>query len=222
MANPVFKHAADLGNNGGASNNRSASYTKDAASNHLIAVGVGDTSIDDVNVPTFNSVAMTLIAKVKSQRWLYVYELFNPASGAQTLAWTAGSSHFMILGAADFANVGTRSNEGHSPDHDAFNTSITSSLITSLDNGLLVCVQMGFDGGFAPPGAGTGATRRAFDAGFGTWGIFDGNSVVSPAGATSIQTTRTVASELGQVAFVLYPALASGGAAVYYNSLSGY
>lgn len=215
MPNPVFKHAADLGDNGNAGGNwTTGNYTCDAASNYLICTVAADSG-DTVTSATFNGVSMTLITKVSSSRYHYTFELFNPSSGAHTFTVNQTGGGFLLVGAADYANVDTRGNQR--TDHQASNTVITSSITTTKDNGLIVCTVMGFDGN--APTAGTGATRRAYDASHGTWGIFDGNANVSPAGATSIQTQYGSAVELGQIAFILYPAaLVVGAASYYYNN----
>lgn len=45
-----------------------------------------------------------------------------------------------------------------------------------------------------PVTAGTGLTRRTTDATFGSWGLFDSNGVIHPAGSFSGTTNRTTST----------------------------
>lgn len=187
----AFVAAADGGNNGNSTASLTYSYTTGAGSNRLLLTCItGDTAADDISSVTYNGVAMTQIAKVlpPANRWSYFYYLLAPASGAHNLVITFGSIHFIISGSADYSGV----KQSAQPDASTTNTGspvgpadLATSLTTSANNSWVTMCGGGFSGSQAQL-AGTGATRRAVDGSFGTWGLFDSNAVVTPAGSYSI------------------------------------
>ena len=203
--NIAFNSAADLGNNGG-SGNFSASYTSGSGSHRLLVAciaGDDSTGTDSITGVTYNSVAMTLGAKkqVTGARWTYVYYLLNPASGANTLAITQTGGNFLVVGAADYTGV----KQSGQPDATATNdtggshaTSLTTSVTTVADKSWAIMCDQGPD---KQATAGTGATRRAVDAAFADWAIFDSNGAITPAGSYSMTALTTDGSSqiMGQV-----------------------
>ena len=191
----AFVGAADGGN---ASTTLTYSYTVGSGNNRLLVVAaVGGTITDDVSGATYNGVSMTLAVKQNpngnsSNRWVYLFYLLNPVSGAHNVVVSGGS--FVTSGAADYQNV----DQSGQPDATITNqgtgsiTTLTTSITTVANNSWPILVENGFGSG--PPAAGTGLTRRTFDAAFGTYGIFDSNGPVTPAGAYSMTTTRSTAS----------------------------
>jgi hypothetical protein len=194
----AFDNATDGGNvNPGTS--LTFSHTMGAGANGLIlACYNGDTfgGADDFTSDVFNSVALALYKKITSatggDRMSYIDGLLGPSSGAHNDVISCSSSHVIQGGAASYTNV----RQTAQPDASVTNfsaqgaTSLTTSITTTVDNCWVICLEGCYNSGSAP-GAGTGATRRAFDAANGGWGIFDSGGPVTPAGSYSIQTTRS-------------------------------
>lgn len=197
----AFVNAADGGNNGGSTSSLTFPYTVGSGSNRLLVVpfaGDSGSGADNITSVAYGGVAMTLAKKsvVTSQdRFVYLYYLLNPASGANNVVITAGTNHFILAGAADYTGV----KQSAQPDatttqvSGASASTLTTSLTTILDNCWAVLVEQGFNSS-ALPTAGTGLTRRTADAAFGTYGLFDSNGAITPAGAYAMTTNRTTAS----------------------------
>lgn len=164
----------------------------------LLVVGFsGDNfgGADDVSSVTYNSVAMTLAAKITSatggDRISYIYYLLGPATGAHNVVITCSSSHLIQGGAVSYTGVKASAQ----PDNTTTNfsstvaTSLTTSLTTVNDNCWTVLLHGCYDG--SSPTAGTGSTRRTFDGVDGGWALFDSNAAVTPAGS------KSMASNLG-------------------------
>jgi hypothetical protein len=196
----AFVGAADGGNNGGSTSSLTFSYTAGAGSNRLLVVGaLGDSSVDDVTGATYAGSAMTLAAKLAPggpvNRWAYLFWKVGPASGANNVVISASSTHFILAGAADYSGV----NPAGQPDATTTQagsgsiTSLTTSITTAANNSWTILLENSFDANI-PPTAGSGLVRRATDAAFGGWGLFDSNGAITPAGSYSMTTTRTNSS----------------------------
>jgi hypothetical protein len=191
----AFTGAADLLNNGGTTNTYTKAYTVGAGSNLLLVGLIGDLSIfgnDDITGITYAGVSMTLWKKCitgisATTRNSYLYALLNPATGANNVIISCTSNHYLIAVAADYSGVKTTGQ----PDATAIHTEVsltstsTGAVTTITDNDWVVLVSEGYDANKAPT-AGAGSTRRAFDAAFGTLGLFDSNGVVTPPGSYSM------------------------------------
>jgi hypothetical protein len=86
-----------------------AAYTCGSGANRLlIVVAFGDTS-DTLNAtaPTYAGVNMTLVAKVVAtgDRWLYMWYLVNPASGANNVVISSPTTTAIAAMAADYTGV---------------------------------------------------------------------------------------------------------------------
>lgn len=196
----AFVGAADGGNNGGTTSSRTFSYTCGSGSGRLLVVNfAGDTvaGSDNVTSVTYNSIAMTLIAKTVTggSRFNYAYYLLNPASGANNVVITVGSNHYIIANAADYSGVLALDNSTTHVTGSSVNT-LTSSLTTIADNSWVTLFEEGYNGNPLPT-AGTGAIRRTADAAFGSVAVFDSNGVITPAGSYSMTTNRTSNSASG-------------------------
>jgi hypothetical protein len=223
----AFDAATDLGNNGGIGA-LTANHTMGAGSSGLIlACYNGDNfgGADDITSDTFNSVALSLLKKITAatggDRLSYIDGLLAPASGTHAVSITPGSAHLVQSGAVSYTGV----KQSGLPDASTTNfsaqgaTSLTTSITTTVANCWVVLLEGCYDNGNAPA-AGTGATRRVFDATNGGWGIFDsGGPVVSP-GSYSMTTTRsTNPFNLAIVHVLVSIAPDTGGAAVTYPQL---
>lgn len=193
----AFNAAVDGGNNGGLNSLLSWNHTVSAGANPALVIGVaGDTSVDDVQLPTFNGISATLLAKqttlFTNNRKSYLFLVLGPTSGTHTVQVTCTGTHYLLGGSADYTGVAQSGQPDASLAEIGANSNITtftSSLTTVADN----CWTVLFENGYANnagPSAGAGLTSRATDAALGTWGLFDSNAAVHPAGAYSMTTTR--------------------------------
>lgn len=185
----AFVAAADLGNSTATS--RTISYTCGSGSNRLLIVTVqGDLTTDDITSVTYNGVAMTQINKTLGARWMYMYYLLNPASGANNVVATFGSSHFIGLLGADYTGVA----QSGQPDASTINTysydgyDTTTALTTVAANAWCVIYITGIGG--APPAvfANGNCTRRTYDAANLYGGFFDSGPVVTPGSNSTTQS----------------------------------
>ncbi len=196
-----FDNAQDLGNNGGTTNSQSGSYTATGTNLIGLVLILGDqiTGSDDISSVTWGGVSCSLLRAygpvlTGSDRFMYVYYILSPATGSQTIAVTAASTHYLIVGAASYAGA----RQSAQPDNTTTNvsgstgdTTLTTSLTTVANNSWTFVFESGFTSGNTPPAAGTNSTRRTFGAAFGNWGFFDSNGPVTPAGSFSMTTTRS-------------------------------
>ncbi len=210
----AFDSSVDGVNNGGSG---TLTFAFNNVAGDIVCVGIaGDTGsgADDITGVTYNAVSMTLAQKnVASSinRNLYLYYLLGPATGSHNVAITISGSHYLLAGAISLSGA------KQSAQPDANNTglsagpqtSLTTSVTTVADNCWTVLLEGAYDSN-NPPGAGTGSTRRVFDAAFGTWGLFTGGPK-TPAGSTSMQTTRPNAQQIGHVMASFSPAAAAAG-----------
>jgi len=180
-----FVGAADLGNNGG-SGTLSVSYTCGSGSGRLLVVGIkGDIGGDNITGVSYGGVGMTLAAKHTSSfggnRWIYLYYLLNPASGSNTVQITT-SGGYVIAGAVDYAGVSGSGQPDATYDANLVGpaTSITGTITPAAGGTWAVMVAGGYTGGTIA--AGTGSTRRTYDAAFSTYGLFDSDAATLAAG----------------------------------------
>lgn len=163
-----------------------ATYTLSHNSNgDILWVGLfGDTS-DTLTSITYNGVAMTLVQKLGvgfGDRWIYLYYLLNPASGANNLVINFSGS----TAAKAICVSYTGAKQSGQPDasnswNDAFVASISHSVTTTADNCWMIFIAK--TNGAGTPSAGTGSTSRG---GSNSFALFDSNGPITPAGAYSM------------------------------------
>lgn len=198
-ANIAFVGAADGGNVTATS--LTFNYTVGAGSNLLVVPLIGDfaSGVDDISGVTYNGAALTLAAKRNpaeaNQRWTYLYYKLGPSTGTHSLVITAGSSHFLAAGAADYSGVAALDTTTTNGTPTTV-TTLTTSITTVANNSWVILCTEGFSSNAAPT-AGTGSTRRAFEGSFGAWGLFDSNSAITPAGSYSMTTGYPTATTNG-------------------------
>lgn len=184
--------AADLGNNGGSTTSLTTSFTVGSGSDRLLVVGVVcDITSDLVTGVTYNSVAMTLIAKVNSggHRWTYMYYLVNPASGAHNVVISISSTAYVLGLAASYTGV----NQTGQPDAStsqtaAANNLIATSLTTVADNSWQVLVA---EANSTLRGTAS-AELLARDNAFDIFSIFDSLAGKTPPGSKNMTITQGV------------------------------
>jgi hypothetical protein len=172
----------------------------------------GNAASDIITGATYGGVATTLVGKQlpdpSGSRWQYLFGLIAPATGANNVVISAsGTCDFIIAVSADYSGV----YQSLQPDASAVNqlaagsTSLTSSVTTVADNDWVVLGHQGYFSNQAPS-AGTGATRRIYDATFGAVAIFDSGGVVHPAGSYSMTTSYAgTASPFGHLLAAMKP-----------------
>lgn len=194
----AFNAAADGGNNGGTTNSLTFSYTCSSGSNRLLLVAfLGDviSGNDDITGVTYNSVSMTQIAKITAgganNRILYFYYQLNPSTGANNVVINCTNNHYLLAGAADYTGVSALDNSGTNPGSGSIAT-LTTSVTPVAANCWVMLADNSVDvgAGSRAPVAGSGSTRRTFDAAFIDWAIFDSNAAVTGGSAYSM-TTKT-------------------------------
>src|SRR5215471_4179587 len=191
----AFDTATDGGNNGGTTTSLAFNHT--CASNAVLLVGVlGDYiigGIDNITSVTYNGTAMTLVAKNAvdggsgSDRYQYLYVLGTCPSGTHSVSISAATTHYLLAASISYTGVNNSTPIDVSTVHIGTTApSLTTSLTTSANNEWTVVFAESFQGRLAPT-AGTGTTRRVFDATFGFLGFFDSNGPRG-AGSNSLQT----------------------------------
>lgn len=216
----AFNAAADGGNNGGGSAGLTFAYTCGSGNNRLLVVLVlGDTSVNDVTGVTYNGVSMTLAAPPglapggPDNRWLYLFWLIAPATGTNNVVISASSTHFILGGAADYTGVSQTGQPDATTTHAGSGsiTSLTTSITTVADNSWAVLAEN--NGGGLPPTANTGTIRRAVDAAFSAWGLFDSNGPVTPPGSFGMTTDTGLPSNTILHVIASFSPAGSGAAA---------
>jgi hypothetical protein len=184
-------------------------------SDRLLFVGfVWDPGPDDVVSVTYNSVAMTLVAKILTGGLnRYLYRLIAPATGANNVVITTTGGHTIFGGAASYTGADQTSQPAGTTNNSASGaTSLLTSVTTTVDQAWTMLFEGSYNGN-PEPDAGTGATKREADGAFGTWGLFDSGAAISPAGSYSMTTTRSSAPdrEIGHIMVALNPPGGGGG-----------
>lgn len=195
----AFVGATDLGNTAGTAT-WTVAYTCGSGANRLLVFCFMSASVDRVTTVTYGGAAMTLLDKgaqtaggVINGRWCYFYYLLSPASGANNIVVSASASNdFFWGGAADYTGVPAAVDAHTSQISGGAVNTLTTSLTTVADNCWTILAELGYQGNNAPT-AGTGSTLRVADGTFGTFGIFDSNGVIHPAGSYSMTTNRGAA-----------------------------
>jgi hypothetical protein len=192
----AFDAAVDGTSNGG-TGTLSFNHTV-TGTNPLILTGFGGDVIggaDDITAVNFNSIAQTLLEKItvatSGDRITYCYGLTGQ-TGTHSVAVSESGSHLLQGGASSYSGVKqTGFLDNHTTNFSSAGAlSLTTNITPSAANCWVVVVEGCYNSG-APPGAGTGATRRTFDATNGGWGIFDSNGPVTAGSPYSITTTRS-------------------------------
>jgi hypothetical protein len=201
--------ALDAATNGGFDGTSSLTFSHTCSgSDRVLFVGfVWSTSDDDVTGVTYNGVAMTLVAKNLTGMNRYLYRLVAPATGANNVVINTTNGHTIFAGAVSYTGADATQPSSATTNSSASGaTSLLTSTTTTVDQAWVVLLEGSFNGN-PEPGAGTGATKRAADSSFGTWGFFDSGAAISPAGSYDMTTTRTSATdrEIGHIAIPINP-----------------
>lgn len=183
-----------------------------SGSNRILFVGVlGEVGSDVITGVTYNSVSMTLVDKAltPSDRYLYLFYLIAPATGANNIVVSASSSTYMqgtgvsYTGAKQTSPIDS-SNTGTLTESGVGTSTFTVSTTVVADNCWLVGAVNALG---ATMSMGTGTTDRQID--YGTpGGIIDSNGTVS-TGSQSLQVTTTPKRNMAMVLCSLAPSTAT-------------
>ncbi len=191
----AYVNSADLGDNGGTSNNRSSAFDATGA-NLLVVSVVGDLrgGFDDITGVTYAGVTIPPTQSIKNisgasiERYTYLYYLLAPTTGSNSVVVSCTNNHFLLIGAACYSGVG----QTGQPDATAVSvqtvgsSTFTSSITTVANNSWAVLFSE--NSGTAVSG-GTGTTLRAFGVTYNDWGLFDSNGPLTPAGSYGMTST---------------------------------
>lgn len=214
----TFDNAADVAQNAGSGNIAGSPYTVGSGSNRFLFVSiVGDVlgGSDDISSVTYAGVSMSLSIKQTTansdNRFTYLYYLAAPATGSNNVAvsCTSPCPHYVLVGASSYAGVAQVTPEATTSAIQPTNGNITTTLTTLTNNDWTILMAQTDSFG---PTAVSGATRRAVDATYGNWSLFDSNGAITPAGMTSmIVTNDPLANGITTLMVAIAPFTAAGG-----------
>ncbi len=187
--------SADLGNNGGTTNNLVVSYSVTAGSTLLRICFLGDltTGSDDITIVRYAGVDATpefksiLGTGSSGNRFKYSYAIYNPATGSNSVQIFSTNVHYLLGGVAEYSGAVAFDATGEGTAITG-STTLTASVTTIADNCWAGAFLEAFDNVDAPT-AGAGMTMRVTDVAFKSWGIGDSNGPKHPAGAYSMTGT---------------------------------
>jgi len=210
-----YNSSADHGTN--TSTSWTKSYTAPTLTDGMLVICiVGDVigGNDDITGVTYNGVAATLIRKntagSANNRFLYMYAIAGPTSGAHNWVITNTNSHFRSATIGAYEGMSsTFPPDSSAANQNTTNTTLTSSTtVVSASSWLVMCGSQSYTGSGLT--AGTGTTKRVQEAGFLTNALFDSNGTVS-TGSQSLQYTTGAATDNVAIVASFAPA---GGAPV--------
>lgn len=146
------------------------------------------TSATDMSGQTYNGVSLTKAGEVNLDAFsTEAYYLCNPATGANNLVYTQGTSTTFVTTATSYTGAkssftpvtNTASGTG---------TTLSGSLTTTVDNSWIVTGTR--TDGAEVAASGTNYTRRSSNASNGVH-IGDSNAALTPTGSKTIDTTKT-------------------------------
>jgi hypothetical protein len=169
-------------------------------SNLLLFAAFFAATTDIVSGVTYNAVAMTFSQKVKvpSERYLYLYYITNPATGAHNIIASGDGStntFWRCFGLSYTGVAQDRPLDNSTTNTTAGATSLTTSVTTRGDNCWAFLVGKGASNDVT---AGTGSTQRATSSGNGI-AVFDSNGVITPAGSTSMAISVSPSQAIGAI-----------------------
>lgn len=195
----------------------SKSFNRGTGSDAYLVVGIRNQSTsDNVNAPTYNSVTMSLLYKrqntqAQTLEWMYYYGLAAPASGSNTLAFTSGTS----IAPFWFAYGLSGAKQTGQPDFTAANASGSSNTSFSVTgtttvNDVLLIGQSDDNNGGMSAGANT-TERSTWGNGFGQT-VMDSNSASNTAGSNTLNVSGSNGGKSDFTMIGILPVSTSGPA----------
>lgn len=171
-----------------------------SGTNRILHVGLfGNLSTDVITGVTYNAVSMTLVNKVQApgDRWVYLYRLVNPASGANNVVVSASGS--IAIAAQAISHTGAR--QTGVPDANTTNTgtsiSANTNFTTTLTTVAAECWTILVTKTSGVLSATTGAIIRKTNA--NGLSMVDSNNTVGQPGSKSISIQRSATTYFGTV-----------------------
>lgn len=200
----AFDAATNSGNSSGTT--KTFAHTCGSGANRILFVGCYGGSTDILTGITYGGVAMTFLEKQTvgfGDRYIYLYYLLNPASGANNVVISFSSSENCAADAVSYTGaLQSGVPDAHNNWQDAFVTSISHSLTTVADNCWIVFLAK--TNGAGNPTADTGLTVRG--AG-NSMSIFDSNSAITPAGSYTMGVSDGASAVWASLAVSFAPAV---------------
>lgn len=166
------------------------SHTCSAGSNRMLFAGVM-TATDDIVSVTYAGTGMTFVVKQTnasdSNRYLHIYCLPAPATGANNIVVTTTNSELIRVYGISYTGVNqstTMDNSTSSTDNDGGST-YSLGLTTVADN---CWTLLHARNTFGNTSAGSGTTLRTA-AGFNA--LLDSNAAITPAGSSTLNASTT-------------------------------
>lgn len=161
-----------------------------SGSDRVLFVGVvGQITTDIITSVTYNGVAMTLVDKIlcPSDRYIYLYYLIAPATGAHNITVTASSSTDLAFGGVSYTGADQTSPiDGSGKSTASTTTSITSTITTAVNNDWIISF---FRNDGSAMSAGTSTTSRGLTTGAGQFARNMDSNGTRSAGSNSLQAT---------------------------------
>lgn len=187
-----------------------SSYTCTGTAGLLVVTITGDTTTDRVSSVTYNSVGLTRLIKTNvGADAQYVYYLFGPSTGANTLTINTSADRAFTVSVASYTGVGGSAADASASGTGSAVTTITGSNTSIADNcWTIMC--LGQDTADANA-AGASTTLRTQRVGGGSYRsvILDSNALKTPAGSVSLKSDWTVGSNVAYSIFSIQPTIAS-------------
>lgn len=186
--------------------NLTASHTC-TGSNLILFIGILTTN-NDITSVTYNGVAATQVAQVQGSfdsRFLTLYALANPSTGANTISVSTTSSSLIQFGAASYTGAAQTTTADNSTNNASGSDPFTLTLTPVADNcwTLMLCRFQN-----STITAGSGTTKRAASS---FTGILDSNAAITPPASTSLNATASAGSAYGlMISFAPFAAAAAG------------
>ena len=180
-------------------------------SDRILFVIAYATGGDNFTSGTYNSVALTEIAKVDrgDGRYINLLYLINPASGSNTVSLSYGGAGLYHGIASSYTGAKQSGVPDASVTNTAADTSVTGTVTTVADNTWLVGCYSSSTGGTISAGANTLLRQGATNSGPDTY-LIDSNSLQTPAGSKSMTCNVTSPGlDLGIVVASFAPAVAA-------------
>lgn len=182
------------------------SHTVGVGDDRILFVSVLSYLTDNITGVTYGGTSMTQVGKVRSGssgRWIYLYMLVAPATGANNVVISASGTTYISSQASSYTGASQTSQPNVSTTNsNASTNSLTTSVTTTEDNCWLVMAGVGYGDELK---AGTGTTERQGDVSGSS--IFDSNGAKSPAGSYSLvaESNNNSNIQIGVVLAGFYP-----------------
>lgn len=186
-------NTSTMGYTSGTATSLTLSHTCSSGANRALLVGVAgnNTTNDHITGVTYGGVSMTLIAKhgsaAGSTRYVYLYRLLAPATGANNIVVSASTSTYIFICAADYTGVKQSGMpDAYDTDNGDLNT-LSLSVSTTDDNCWGIVIEQGYPG---TPAVTSGCTLRIIESSYSALSLFDTNGPKTPAGTMTCVTNR--------------------------------